>query len=134
MKILVINGPNINMLGIREVDIYGTETYYELIELIDRVAKKEEMEIGHFQSNHEGKIVDVIQQSLNIVDALKAVDIPTVEVHITDTSNREDFRKISYIKDYVIKTYQGYGIKGYEKGIKYLKNYIEEQNENINNR
>lgn len=145
MKILVINGPNINMLGIREVNIYGSESYDKLLKLLEEVAAKENIEIEKFQSNHEGEIVDTIQKayqkidgivinpaaythtSVAILDALKAVSIPTVEVHISKVSEREDFRQVNFIRDYAIKSFEGYGIEGYKKAIIYLKNYLKEQ-------
>lgn len=145
MKILVINGPNINMLGIREVDIYGSENYKSLLKRLDNIAREENIDLQHFQSNHEGAIVDKIQEaygkfdgivinpaaythtSVAILDALKAVKIPTVEVHISKVSQREDFRQINFIRNYVIKSFEGYGISGYEKAIIYLKNYLKEQ-------
>ncbi|MEQ3346101.1 type II 3-dehydroquinate dehydratase [Peptoniphilus senegalensis] len=145
MKILVINGPNINMLGIREVNIYGSESYDKLLKLLDEVAAEENIDIQEFQSNHEGAIVDIIQNayqeidgivinpaaythtSVAILDALKAVSIPTVEVHISKVSEREDFRQVNFIRDYVIKSFEGYGIDGYKKAIIYLKNYLKEQ-------
>lgn len=145
MKILVINGPNINMLGIREVNIYGSESYDKLLKLLDEVAAEENIEIEKFQSNHEGAIVDIIQNayqkidgivinpaaythtSVAILDSLKAVSIPTVEVHISKVSEREDFRQINFIRNYAIKSFEGYGIEGYKKAIIYLKNYLKEQ-------
>lgn len=145
MKILIINGPNINMLGIREVNIYGSESYDKLLKLLDEVAAEENIEIEEFQSNHEGAIVDIIQKayqkidgivinpaaythtSVAILDALKAVSIPTVEVHISKVSEREDFRQVNFIRDYAIKSFEGYGIDGYKKAIIYLKNYLKEQ-------
>ena len=145
MKILVINGPNINMLGIREVNIYGSENYETLLERIDKLASKENLELEEFQSNHEGDIVDIIQNayrnfdgivinpaaythtSVAILDALKAVNIPTVEVHISKLSEREDFRQVNFIRKFAIKSFEGYGISGYEKAIIYLKNYLKEQ-------
>ncbi|EGY80267.1 type II 3-dehydroquinate dehydratase [Peptoniphilus indolicus] len=138
MKILVINGPNINMLGIREKEIYGTQTYQDLLNMISEFCRKEQIEVSFFQSNHEGEIVDEIQRaygnydgivinpaaythtSVAILDALKAVAIPTVEVHITDTSKREDFRKISYIRLFAENTIQGRGLTGYLEAIDYL--------------
>lgn len=145
MKILVINGPNINMLGIREVNIYGRDTYENLLNLIDQVAHEENIEIEEFQSNHEGDIVDKIQKSYKkidgivinpaaythtsvaILDALKSVSIPTVEVHISKVSEREEFRQINFIRNYAIKSFEGYRIDGYTKAIIYLKNYLKEQ-------
>jgi len=138
MKILVINGPNINMLGIREPSVYGNSTYKDLCEMILSHSKEKEYEVELFQSNHEGCIVDKIQYaygkvdaivinpaaythtSIAILDALKAVDIPTVEVHISDVSIREDFRQISYIRDFCKKTIIGHGFNGYIEAIEFL--------------
>ena len=131
MDILVINGPNINMLGIREPEIYGKETYNSLVEKIEKYAKEKGVYVNCFQSNHEGDIVDAIQfaygvydgivinpaaythTSVAILDALKAVSIPAVEVHISDVSSREDFRQISFVRDYCFKTICGKGTDGY---------------------
>lgn len=142
MKILVINGPNINMLGIREPGIYGRDSYADLLALIERTAAEETIEIEHFQSNHEGAIVDRIQSayrifdgivinpaaythtSVAILDALKAVQIPAVEVHISDVDARESFRQISYAGMYCEKTIKGHGIDGYREAILYLKQHI----------
>ena len=139
MKILVINGPNINMLGIREPDIYGKQTYNDLLDLLNQIAKELLLEIDHFQSNHEGAIVDVIQEaygryegivinpaaythtSVAILDALKSVGLPTVEVHISDVDSREEFRRFSYPGLYCEKTIKGQGIDGYRQAIIYLK-------------
>lgn len=139
MNILVINGPNINMLGIREPGVYGKNTYAELLALIEKTGKDAGIEITHFQSNHEGAIVDTIQDaygkydgivinpaaythtSVAILDALKAVSIPTVEVHISDVDSREAFRQISYAGMYCEKTVKGQGIDGYRQAILYLK-------------
>lgn len=139
MKILVINGPNINMLGIREKSIYGSESYDELCKLIEEHAKKINVDVRLFQSNHEGAIVDEIQAayekydgivinpaaythtSVAILDALAAVKIPTVEVHISDVSKREDFRQISYVRYYAEKTVMGKGFMGYLEAMDYLK-------------
>ena len=139
MKILVINGPNINMLGIRVPDIYGTASYADLLKLIDDTATAEGIAISHFQSNHEGAIVDTIQAALGvydgivinpaaythtsvaILDALKAVSIPAVEVHISDVDSREAFRQISYPGMYCEKTIKGQGLEGYRQAIQYLK-------------
>ena len=126
MKLLVINGPNINMLGIREPDIYGTESYAELIRLINAHAAELGIAVENFQSNHEGAIVDKIQAayfdgidgivinpaaythtSVAIADALKAVRIPAVEVHISAVETREAFRQISYVRDIAVKTITG---------------------------
>ena len=139
MKILVINGPNINMLGIREPDIYGKQTFCDLLSLIDKTAQEENLEITQFQSNHEGAIVDKIQEcwgkidgivinpaaythtSVAILDALKSVAIPAVEVHISDVDAREPFRQISYPGMYCEKTIKGQGLDGYRQAILYLK-------------
>ncbi len=139
MKILVINGPNINMLGIREPDIYGSQTFADLLGLLDATAREEGLHIAQFQSNHEGAIVDKIQESYGkidgivinpagythtsvaILDALKAVSIPAVEVHISHVDAREDFRQISYPGMYCEKTIKGQGLQGYRQAILYLK-------------
>ena len=138
MKILVINGPNINMLGIREPGIYGKNTFADLLALIETTAKEEGLQITQFQSNHEGILVDKIQEaygivdgivinpaaythtSIAILDALKAVGIPSVEVHISDVKNREDFRQISYAGMACCKTITGKGIAGYREAILHL--------------
>ena len=140
MKILVINGPNINMLGIREPNIYGSNSYADLLALIEGTAREEGLEIEHYQSNHEGDLVDKIQwaygrvdgivinpaaythTSIAILDALKAVSIPAVEVHISDVDSREAFRQISYAGLACIKTIKGHGIEGYREAILFLKN------------
>lgn len=141
MKILVINGPNINMLGIREPGIYGKNTFADLLALLNETAKKEGLEIEQFQSNHEGAIVDKIQEafgavdgivinpaaythtSVAILDALKAVSIPAVEVHISDVDSREAFRQISYAGLACVKTIKGHGLEGYREAILYLKEH-----------
>lgn len=138
MKILVINGPNINMLGIREPAVYGTQNYQKLLQLLDETASSCDIELTHFQSNHEGAIVDEIQAaygrfngivinpaaythtSVAILDALKAVNIPAVEVHISDVDAREPFRQISYAGMYCEHTIKGHGIDGYRMAIEYL--------------
>lgn len=139
MKLLVINGPNINMLGIREPDIYGTESYAELIHLINAHAAELGIAVENFQSNHEGAIVDKIQAayfdgidgivinpaaythtSVAIADALKAVRIPAVEVHISAVETREAFRQISYVRDIAVKTITGRGLAGYIEAIDFL--------------
>ena len=138
MKILVINGPNINMLGIREPEIYGKENYKTLCEKIQNHAFEKGVEIKIFQSNHEGDIVDEIQKaygvfdgivinpaaythtSIAILDAVKAVGIPTVEVHISDVSKREDFRQISFVRLACKKTITGHGTDGYLEAIDFL--------------
>ena len=139
MNILIINGPNINMLGIREPGIYGKQTFSDLLKLIDQTATEEGLCIQQFQSNHEGAIVDTIQAaygkfdgivinpaaythtSVAILDALKSVSIPAVEVHISDVDSREAFRQISYAGLYCEKTIKGQGLDGYRQAILYLK-------------
>ena len=143
MKILVLNGPNINMLGIREPGIYGKNTFADLLDLLDRTAREEDIEIEQYQSNHEGCLVDKIQEaygrfdgivinpaaythtSIAILDALKAVSIPTVEVHISDVDAREPFRQISYAGLACCKTIKGHGLEGYREAILYLKSITE---------
>ena len=138
MNILVLNGPNINMLGIREPDVYGQDSYAQLLTLLQDCAEKMHITVDHFQSNHEGHLVDQIQNaygkydgivinpaaythtSIAILDALKAVGIPAVEVHISDVSKREAFRQISYAGMYCEKTICGAGIQGYSMAIAYL--------------
>ena len=138
MKILVINGPNLNMLGIREPDIYGNATYADLVDMIRKSADEKGVEVEFFQSNHEGAIVDRIQEAYNqadgiiinpaaythtsvaILDALKAVAIPTVEVHISDVDEREPFRKLSYVSLIAKKTIKGKGFLGYIEALEYF--------------
>lgn len=138
MKILVINGPNLNMLGIREPDIYGRQTFADLENFIRSSAKELGAQVTLFQSNHEGEIVDIIQSaygtfdgivinpaaythtSVAILDALKAVGIPTVEVHISDINTREEFRRHSYVSLIAQKTICGLGFEGYREALKYL--------------
>lgn len=138
MKILVINGPNINMLGIREKNIYGSETYDDLVKMIKARADEIGAETDFFQSNSEGDIVTRIQQayekydgiiinpaaythtSVAILDALKAVSIKTVEVHISDVDEREEFRHISYVSLYASKVIKGHGFNGYIEALNYL--------------
>ena len=138
MKILVINGPNLNMLGIREPAIYGRETYESLCRKIREHAEKRGIDVTLYQSNHEGDLVDAIQQaygredgivinpgaythtSIAILDAMKAVGIRAVEVHISDVNAREDFRKISYIRAACEKTISGHGTDGYLEAMDYL--------------
>ena len=146
MKILVINGPNLNMLGIREPEHYGRETYIDLINKIETYAK-DKCTLDFKQSNHEGDLVDFIQSayfdhfdrivinpgaythtSIALLDAVKSVMIPTVEVHISDVSSREDFRQTSYIRAACIKTISGKGTDGYLLAIDELINYIQEDN------
>lgn len=139
MKLLVINGPNTNMLGIREPGIYGKQTYADLILLLEATAKQLDVELECYQSNHEGCIVDKIQEaygkvqgivinpaaythtSVAILDALKSVAIPAVEVHISDVDSREAFRRISFPGMYCEKTIKGQGFQGYCQAMQYLK-------------
>lgn len=138
MKILVINGPNINMLGIREKEIYGSGSYDDLCAMIKKHADEKNIDVTLFQSNHEGDIVDEIQKaykkydgivinpaaythtSVAVLDALSAVKIPAVEVHISDVSKREDFRQISYVRLVAEKTIMGKGFSGYLEAMDYL--------------
>ena len=145
MKFLVINGPNINMLGLREPDIYGKQDYKALLELVKKTGEEAGVETECFQSNHEGAIVDKIQEaygkfdgivinpaaythtSVAILDALKAVQIPAVEIHISDVSKRESFRQISYAGMACVKTFMGLGLEGYRQAILYLKEHLQKQ-------
>ena len=139
MKILVLNGPNMNMLGIRQPEIYGKATYQDLCDILQTEADKLGVNISFFQSNHEGALVDAIQQayfdkvdgiiinpaaythtSVALLDAVKAVGIPTVEVHISDPDTREEFRKVSYIRQACAATVKGLGFPGYGKALRLL--------------
>lgn len=138
MKLLIVNGPNLNMLGIRERNLYGAQDYNALCEFLHEQARRLNVEIELFQSNHEGAIVDAIQSaygrmdgivinpaaythtSVAILDALKAVSLPAVEVHLTDVNAREDFRKISFARLACEKTFAGYGFDGYRMAMEYL--------------
>lgn len=138
MKILVINGPNINMLGIREPEHYGKETYADLVAKIQKHCKSKNVDVDIYQSNHEGDLVDEIQKaygntdgivinpgaythtSIAILDAVKSVNIPTVEVHISKVEEREDFRQISFVRLACVKTITGHGTDGYIEAIDYL--------------
>ncbi len=142
MKLLVINGPNLNLLGLREPAIYGSATYAELVELLQNKAAKAEILLQIYQSNHEGAIIDTIQAaygqidgliinpaaythtSIAISDALKAVAIPTVEVHLSDISKRESYRQHSYITETALTTICGYGFQGYIMAIDFLLKYL----------
>ena len=140
MKFLIINGPNLNMLGIREPEIYGRETYDDLRRMAAEGCGKLGVEVDFFQSNHEGAMVDAIQQayfdrvdgiilnpgaythtSVALLDAVKAVGIPTVEVHISDVRQREEFRQVSYVRAACVKTIMGRGLAGYVEAAAYLK-------------
>lgn len=138
MKILILNGPNINMLGIREPEIYGTESYSDLVKFCENCAEDFGIDIEMYQSNHEGSLVDKIQDaygkfdgivfnpaaythtSVAILDAIKAVSIPTVEVHLSNPDERDEFRKISYIRPACIATVMGEGFKGYQRAMQIL--------------
>ena len=135
MRILVLNGPNLNMLGVREKNIYGDKTYKALVKQIKQKAKNSGVKVTCLQSNYEGRLVYYVQQaykkydgivinpgaythtSIALLDALKAVDIPTVEVHISDLATREDFRQISYVRKFAFLTITGKGFAGYEEAI-----------------
>ena len=141
MKILVLNGPNINMLGIREPGVYGSQSYSELLRLLGVWAEELGIEMEHYQSNHEGCLVDKIQAaygvfdgivinpaaythtSIAILDALKAVDLPAVEIHISDVKSREDFRQVSYAGKACIHTIMGQGLDGYRQALCFLCEY-----------
>ena len=138
MKIVVINGPNLNLLGLREPNLYGRLTYKDLVARLEMKAEELNIELEIYQSNHEGDIVDYIQAaypkasgilinpaaythtSIAILDALKAIDLPFIEVHLTDVMQRESYRKISYIREYAIQTISGKGIDGYLEGLEIL--------------
>ena len=141
MKLMIINGPNLNLLGIREPGLYGTETYKDLIEKIQNYAQHANIEVTCFQSNHEGDLVDAIHQaffekydgivinpgaythtSIALLDAVKATKIPTIEVHISAVETREDFRQISYIRAACLKTITGQGTNGYLQAMNFLLN------------
>ncbi len=143
MNILVINGPNLNLLGIREPEIYGTGTYDDLCRFLSAEAQKRGIELEFFQSNHEGAIVDKIQEayffatdgiilnpaaythtSIAIADALKAVRIPFVEVHLSAVETREPFRRVSYLRDFAVRTISGHGFEGYAEAMDVLAKVI----------
>ena len=142
MKILVINGPNMNLLGLREPDIYGRQTYADLVAVLQKRASELGVEISFVQSNHEGDLVDAIQQaypetdgiiinpaaythtSVAILDAVKAVGIPTVEVHMSDVKSRDDFRQVSYIRQACIATFMGKGFGSYIEALELLVNKL----------
>ena len=146
MNILVINGPNLNMLGIREPEIYGKATYADLCSLIEAHAEKLGVSVTLYQSNHEGDLVDAIQlahgkqdgivlnpgaythTSVALLDALKAVGIPAVEVHISDPDTREEFRRVSYVRSACVKTICGHGLNGYLEAIDFLIDHLSEAN------
>ena len=144
-RILVINGPNLNMLGIREPGIYGRNSFADLLTLLEETAKELNLEIEQFQSNHEGALVDKIQwaygkvdgivinpaaythTSIAILDALKAVSLPAVEVHISNVDAREPFRQVSYAGLACCKTIKGHGLEGYREGIRYLDSLLNQK-------
>ena len=139
MKILVINGPNINMLGIREPEIYGKATYSDLVKYVEKAASRLNVEVAFFQSNHEGSMVDAIQEaygkfdgivinpaaythtSVALLDALKSVGIPAVEVHISDVRQQEDFRQVSFVRAACVATVMGKGFDGYVEAMEVLR-------------
>ena len=143
MKLFIINGPNLNLLGVREPELYGRQDYAALVTLAEDTCRELGIEVDIYQSNHEGDLVDKIQSSYGIadgivinpaaythtsvaiLDALKAVALPAVEVHISDVSKREDFRQVSYAGMACVKTYMGLGLEGYRQAILYLKDYLE---------
>ena len=146
MKIYVLNGPNLNMLGMREPEHYGKKTYAELVSIVEKYCSERGVDVEFFQSNHEGALVDRIQEayfkgidgivinpgaythtSIALLDAIKAVMIPTVEVHISDLSMREDFRQVSYIRPACIKTITGHGIGGYTEAVDAIIAYRAEE-------
>lgn len=142
MKIAVVNGPNMNMLGIREPELYGTETYETLCNKISAYAEKKGITVAFFQSNHEGALIDCLQDcfgntdgivlnaaaythtSVALLDTLQAIRIPTVEVHLTDTNAREPFRRVSLIRPACIETIQGRGTQGYLDALDVLEAYL----------
>ena len=149
VKLLVINGPNLNMLGIREPQHYGSRTYAQLCSMIEKHCAKESIEVEIYQSNHEGDLVDKIQSayenadgivinpaythtSVALLDALKAVSLPAAEVHISDVDSREDFRRISYVRQACIKTVSGHGFEGYLEAIDTVSDYLKQRTENTN--
>ena len=149
MNFLILNGPNINMLGIREPEIYGRQTYDDLVALVRSHAEELGVEVEFYQSNHEGDLVDAIQKayfshidgivfnpaaythtSVAIADAVKGVAIPTVEVHISEVSQREAFRQVSYIRDVALQTVTGQGLKGYNQALDILVRHLGAGHEN----
>ncbi len=144
-KILVLNGPNINMLGVREPDLYGKETYKDLVRIVKSAAEKEGVKVCFYQSNDEGALVGKIQKSrkkfdgiilnaaaythtsIAILDALKCASVPCAEVHITDISGREDFRKRSFVSEYAFTVIKGEGLSGYVHALKEVVNYVKKK-------
>ncbi len=148
MKLLVLNGPNLNLLGLREPEIYGKQDYAALVQFVENAAEEAGFEADVRQTNHEGVLVDWIQEaygrydgivinpaaythtSVAIPDALKAVQIPAVEVHLSDVSKREPFRQVSYVSYAAVKTIKGLGFEGYREAIRFLKEYLDDQGGN----
>ena len=145
MKILVLNGPNLNLLGLREPAIYGSGTYADLLDFIRKSASEAGLEVDCRQSNHEGTLVDFIQEaygkydgivinpaaythtSVALLDALKAVSLPAVEVHLSNVSLREDFRQVSYVRLACLKTFMGLGFEGYRQALLFLKEALSQR-------
>lgn len=145
MKLLVVNGPNLNLLGVREPGIYGNSSYQDLIEYISGVCREAGLEVEFFQSNHEGALVDAIQgamgrvegiilnpaaythTSIAILDAVRAVQIPTVEVHLSDITQREEFRRVSYVSAACVKTISGIGFAGYRQAVLFLGELLQQR-------
>lgn len=142
MKVLIINGPNLNMLGIRQPEVYGNKTYQDLVEYCLNVANSLNIELNIYQSNHEGCIIDKIQEAYNIfdgiiinagaythysiaiMDALKSVNIPTIEVHLSNIYTRESYRQISFIKEVAFKSFVGLGFEGYKLAIEEMVDFL----------
>ncbi len=149
MKLFVINGPNLNLLGIREPEMYGKQTYAQLLHFVEGVARREGIHVECFQSNHEGALVDIIQSaygvadgivlnpaaythtSIALLDALKAVGLPAVEVHLTDIASREPFRQVSHTAQACGAVYSGLGFEGYERAILWLKQHLIAQKQTL---
>ena len=144
MKLLILNGPNLNLLGIREPELYGQQSYETLVRLVSEHAAARGVDVTFYQSNHEGYLVDAIQNayfsktdgivfnpaadthtSVAVADAVKAVGIPTVEVHITDVDAREPFRRVSYLRPAAVHTIAGQGLDGYNQAVDFLIGYLE---------
>ncbi|MCI5887737.1 MAG: type II 3-dehydroquinate dehydratase [Oscillospiraceae bacterium] len=144
MKLLILNGPNLNLLGIREPELYGQQSYETLVRLVSEHAAARGVDVTFYQSNHEGDLVDAIQNayfsktdgivfnpaaythtSVAVADAVKAVGIPTVEVHITDVDAREPFRRVSYLRPAAVYTIAGQGLDGYNQAVDFLIGYLE---------
>ena len=127
MKLLILNGPNLNLLGLREPDIYGRQNYAALVQFCESVCREEDISCKVFQSNHEGTLVDEIQAAYGVFDGIvinPAAYTHTSEVHLSDVTKREDFRQISYARLACVKTYMGLGFEGYRQAILFLKEYL----------